>query len=158
MIFVTVGTHYQGFERLIRKMDDIAGRIDDDVVMQIGSTNYAPKNARYFKFLGEESILRCYEKANVVVAHAGAGTLMTALSLGKRVVAVPRMKKFGEHIDDQQFELAEALSKQGRVMAVFDIEELERVLKEVNKLKFPIMKKERQLIDFLKKYIVELRE
>jgi UDP-N-acetylglucosamine transferase subunit ALG13 len=47
MIFVTVGTHYQGFDRLIRKMDEIAGKIEEDVIMQIGSTQYKPINAKY---------------------------------------------------------------------------------------------------------------
>ena len=51
MIFVTDGTHYQGFDRLITKMDEVAGKIDDEVAIQIGSSKYHPKNAKWFTFL-----------------------------------------------------------------------------------------------------------
>ncbi|MDH7508576.1 MAG: PssE/Cps14G family polysaccharide biosynthesis glycosyltransferase [Methanomassiliicoccales archaeon] len=154
MIFVTVGTHNQGFERLIKKMDEIAGKIDQEVVMQIGSTDYEPKNAKWFKFIeSEDDVLGYYEKADVIVAHAGAGTLLTALSLGKRVIVVPRLKKFEEHIDDQQIELAEALSREGKIIAVYDIEELERALREVKKLEPAAVERDMRLIEFLKEYI-----
>ncbi len=154
MIFVTVGTHYQGFERLIKKMDEIAGKIDDEVIMQIGYTDYEPKNAKWLRFLErEEDILELYKKADVIVAHAGAGTLLTALSFGKPVVVVPRLKKFGEHIDDQQLELAEALESMGKAIAVYDIEKLEDAIKKAKSLKYKPVKRERRLTNFLKEYL-----
>lgn len=154
MIFVTVGTHYQGFERLIRKMDEIAGKIDDEVVMQIGYTDYEPKNAKWFKFLEKEGdILDLYKKANIIVAHAGAGTLLTALSFGKPLVVVPRLKKFGEHVDDQQLELAEALEKMGRAIAVYNAEDLEEAIKKAKSLKYKPIQKEKRLINFLREYL-----
>ena len=152
MIFVTVGTHYQGFERLVKKMDEIAGKIDDEVIMQIGYTKYEPKNAEWFRFLErEEDILELYKKADVIVAHAGAGTLLTALSFGKPVVVVPRLKKFGEHVDDQQLELAEALESMGKAIAVYDIEKLEDAIKKAKSLKYKPVKRERRLTNFLKR-------
>ncbi|KUK17270.1 PssE/Cps14G family polysaccharide biosynthesis glycosyltransferase [Thermococcus sibiricus] len=154
MIFVTVGTHYQGFERLIKKMDEIAGKIDDEVVMQIGYTDYEPKNAKWFRFLEkEEDILELYKKAEIIVAHAGAGTLLTALSFGKPIVVVPRLKKFGEHIDDQQLELAEALESMGKAIAVYDIEKLEDAIKKAKSLKYKPIKQEKRLVNFLKEYL-----
>lgn len=154
MIFVTVGTHYQGFERLVKKMDEIAGKIDDEVIMQIGYTKYEPKNAKWFRFLErEEDILELYKKADVIVAHAGAGTLLTALSFGKPIVVVPRLKKFGEHVDDQQLELAEALESMGKAIAVYDIEKLEEAIKKARSLKYKPIKRERRLANFLKEYL-----
>ena len=154
MIFVTVGMHYQGFERLIKKMDEIAGKIDEEVVMQIGFTRYKPKNARYFDFVDDdEKILEYFRRARVIVSHAGAGTLLNALHFGKPVIVVPRLKKFGEHVDDQQLELAELISKIGKGVAVYDIDELEGVLNKVNGLNFSAVSKERGLVNFLRNYI-----
>ena len=128
MIFVTVGTHYKGFERLIKKMDEIAAEIDDEVIMQTGYTKYKPKSAKWFNFMEYDEILNWYKKANIIVSHAGAGTLLDAMSFEKRVIVIPRLKKFDEHIDDQQLELAEALENSGRVTAVYNIEKLEEVV------------------------------
>ena len=154
MIFVTVGTHYQGFERLIKKMDEIAGRIKDEVIMQIGYTKYEPKNAKWFRFLErEEDILELYKKADIIVAHAGAGTLLTALSFGKPIVVVPRLKKFGEHVDDQQLELAEALESMGKAIAVYDIEKLEDAIRRAKALKYRPVRQDKRLANFLKNYL-----
>jgi len=154
MIFVTVGTHYQGFERLIKKMDEIAEKMDDEVIMQIGYTKYEPKDAKWFRFLErEEDILELYKKADVIVAHAGAGTLLMALFFGKPIVVVPRLKKFGEHVDDQQLELAEALENMGKVIAVYDIEKLEDAIRKAKSLKYKPVKRNKRLANFLKEYL-----
>jgi len=159
MIFVTVGTHYQGFERLIKKMDEIAQKIDEEVVMQIGSTKYKPKNAKYFTFVNnDEKIMKYFNQARVIICHAGAGTLLNVLTLGKPTIVVPRLKRFGEHIDNQQLELAEILSKQGKVIAVYNVEKLNEALEKVNKLKPLKVKKNRRLVNFLKQYVKELEK
>lgn len=133
MIFVTVGTHNMGFERLIKKMDEIAGAIDEEVVIQTGFTEFQPVNARWFKFKDIESINEYYKNADVVVAHAGAGTLLDSLFFKKSIVVVPRRKKYGEHIDDQQLELTKVLEKSGNVTAVYDIETLDYAIKKALK-------------------------
>jgi UDP-N-acetylglucosamine transferase subunit ALG13 len=80
VIFVTVGNHYQSFERLVRKMDEIAGRIDEKVIMQFGTTEYKPVNAKYFDFIESfEEIDRLNKEARVVVSHTGVGSILTAL-------------------------------------------------------------------------------
>jgi len=157
MIFVTVGMHYESFERLIKKMDEIAGKIDEEVIMQVGSIKYRPKNAKYFNFVDDDEIMEYFKQARVIISHAGAGTLLNVLALKKPVIVVPRLKKFGEHIDDQQLDLARVLSKEGKVIVVHDIEELEEALKRVEKLRFTnLVKKDEKLINFLKEYIGSL--
>lgn len=151
MIFVTVGVHYKGFDRLVKKMDEIAGKINEKVIMQIGSTKYKPKNSQYFNFIeSDDEILNLYSQARIVVSHAGAGSALTAIRLSKPTILVPRLKKYGEHIDDQQLELAEALSKEGKVIAVYDVEQLESSLKEADRLIIGSKKKESRLACFLK--------
>ncbi len=82
MILVTVGGT-RAFDRLIREMDHIAAVIDERVVMQIGSTNYEPKNCDYFKFMPKNEIEELYAAAKVIVCHAGGGSILTALQYNK---------------------------------------------------------------------------
>ncbi|NJE00293.1 beta-1,4-galactosyltransferase, partial [Thermococcus sp. LS1] len=123
-------------------------------------TTYEPKNAKWFRFLErEEDILELYKKADVIVAHAGAGTLLTALSFGKPIVVVPRLKKFGEHVDDQQLELAEALENMNKAIAVYDIEKLEDAIKKAKLLlKYRPIQRNKKLILFLKSTLRRLEK
>lgn len=130
MIFVTVGSHHQGFERLIRKMDEITGKIDEEVIMQIGHTKYVPKNAKYFDFREKtEEIEQLNREARIVVSHAGVGSIITAFKQGTPIIIVPRLKRFGEHIDDHQMEIADAISGDPRVIVVHEIDDLEKSIK-----------------------------
>lgn len=130
MIFVTVGNHNQGFDRLIKKMDEIAGITDEQVIMQIGYTTYKPVNAEYFSFLESfEEILRLNREARVVVSHAGAGSIVTALKEKTPVIVVPRLKKYNEHMNDHQLEIAKAMSENKNVIVIYDVENLEGSLK-----------------------------
>ncbi|MFZ3382333.1 MAG: PssE/Cps14G family polysaccharide biosynthesis glycosyltransferase [Candidatus Methanoperedens sp.] len=152
MIFVTVGNHYQGFERLVKKMDEIAGRIDEKVIMQIGTTEYKPVNAEYFDFIDSfEEIERLNREARVVVSHAGVGSILTALEQVTPVIIVPRLKKFDEHMDDHQLEIAEAMSENHNVKAVYDVEELENCL--TKNLNFVDESKENILVNSVKNYL-----
>ena len=159
MIFVTVGTHSQGFERLIKKMDEIASKINEEVIAQIGSTSYRPKNMIFFTFVGDEKrLVELYKKARVIVTHGGVGTILTALGYEKPLVVVPRLKKFNEVVDDHQLELAEVLGRNGRAIVVYDIRYLENALKKVPKLKYKENIKSSLLISFLKDYVEELKK
>jgi hypothetical protein len=103
MIFVTVGNHYQGFDRLIRKMDEIAGHIDEKVIMQIGFSKYRPVNAEYFSFKESfEEIKRLNSEARIVISHAGVGCILTAFEQKTPLILVPRRKMYNEHCDDHQ--------------------------------------------------------
>lgn len=152
MIFVTVGLHTQEFERLIKKMDEIAGKIDEKVIMQIGHTKYKPKNAEYFDFESYEKIQALNREARVVVCHAGAGSIMSVLEQGTLVIAVPRLKKHGEHIDDHQLDLVRTLAEEGKILAVYDVDDLEKALEDVNENPIKI-KKDKRLVNFLNGYI-----
>jgi beta-1,4-N-acetylglucosaminyltransferase len=156
MIFVTVGLHYQGFDRLIMKMDALAGMIDEEVVMQIGSTKYKPENAKYFDFVdNDEDILRLFKEARIIISHAGAGTLLNALNFRKPIIVVPRQKVFGEHVDDQQLELTKVLSEDGRVIPVYDIEDLEPALRNIGTANSACLGKSTDLVAFLKRQLME---
>lgn len=151
MILVTVSTF--GFERLVTKMDQIAGRIDEEVIMQIGRTEYTPRNAKYFQFTTAEELRKLCQKARVVVTH-GAMTIIDALEQGTPVVVVPRLKRYNEVIDDHQLGFVRELEKEGKVIAVYDVEEIEEALKKAD-LKPPELAKDRRLVGALKGYIAQ---
>lgn len=153
MIFVTIGMHPQGFERLVRKMDEIASKTNEEVVMQIGGTKYTPQNAKHFDFTIEQEIKELCRKARVVVTH-GAMSIVDALEQGTPVVAIPRLQKYGEVIDDHQLYLVQELEKAGKVTAVYDVEELEEALKKVGTQSVRLVK-DKRLVNALKGYIAQ---
>lgn len=152
MIFVTIGLMY-GFDRLIKEMDRIAEMIDEEVIIQIGETVYVPKNARYFRFLSKEEMGRLYEISRVVVCHAGVGSILIALEHRKPVIAVPRRKKYGEHVDDHQLDIAGEMEKEGLITVVYDVEELKGVLKNTSNVSRITFESRNILANKLKQYI-----
>ncbi len=118
MIFVTVGMHHQGFDRLIKAMDEYADQTDEPVVMQIGSASYEPKHAQWFRFDTQEEVDKLCSTARVIVSHVGAGTIISAFRYQRPIVVVPRRSLYREVVDDHQYELAQALSEQKKVIVV----------------------------------------
>jgi UDP-N-acetylglucosamine transferase subunit ALG13 len=154
LIFVTVGLHKQGFERLIKKMDEIAGNIDEEVIMQIGSTSYKPKYAKYFESIEDfQKIIDLNKNARVVVCHGGAGVILTALDQGTPVIAVPRLKRLYEHFNDHQLEIVDALAKEGKIIAVYDVEKMDNALNSPFVSSPMKIKKDKRLVRKLKEYI-----
>ncbi len=130
LIFVTAGG-MRAFERLVREMDRIAGELDEQVVMQLGSTDYEPKNCEYFRFMPRRDIEKCYAGARIIVCHAGSGSILTALEHNKPLVLVPRIKRYGEVFDDHQLEIARDMERRGTTV-VYDIGNLKSAIKNVN--------------------------
>jgi beta-1,4-N-acetylglucosaminyltransferase len=118
LIFVTVGMHHQGFDRLIKAMDELADLADESVVMQIGASKYEPVHCKWFRFDSQEKADALCAEARVIVGHAGAGTIICAMHCDRPIVVVPRRVGYNEGIDDHQIELASALAAQNKVILV----------------------------------------
>jgi beta-1,4-N-acetylglucosaminyltransferase len=118
MILVTVGMHDEPFDRLVRAADEMASLVEEPVVIQRGVSRYTPTASRYFDFADEIQMQEWLSEARIMIAHGGAGTILGALKEGKPLVIAPRLRHFGEHFDDHQLELAEALAGQGRATVV----------------------------------------
>jgi len=154
LIFLTVGLHTQGFERLVRKMDEIAASIEETVVMQIGHSSYMPKKAIWFRFTDSAEIHKLHKKARLIVTHAGAGCILTALSYRKPLIVVPRLKRFNEHVDNHQVQLAQELERQGLLAVVYDVDDLMPLVENANRTPRKRRSTTRNiLINSLKKYI-----
>ena len=153
MIFVTVGG-MRGFERLVCQMDLIAGELEEQVMMQIGSTDYEPRNCDYFRFMSRNDMEKLYADARVVVCHAGTGSILTALEHNKPLVLVPRLRKYGEVFDDHQLEIASEMQSRG-ITVVYDISNLQSAVENVDIGPIEI-KGETALVHMLKEYLDQL--
>jgi beta-1,4-N-acetylglucosaminyltransferase len=120
VILVTVGNHVEPFDRLIKGMDELAAQIDEEIVIQTGHATYEPQYARHFHFTSGQEMQDLTRAARVQVSHAGSGSILSALRMGKPLVVVPRRLKYHEHIDDHQLQLAGAVEKQGKLVAVHE--------------------------------------
>jgi beta-1,4-N-acetylglucosaminyltransferase len=121
MIFVTVGLHSAGFGRLVRAADEMAFFVEETVVIQRGGTPYTPTSSQYFDFADEARMQTWLSEARIVIAHGGAGSILSTLEVGKPLIVAPRLKRFGEAIDDHQLELAQVLAEKGRAIVVTDL-------------------------------------
>lgn len=156
MIFVMTGTHNLGFERLVKKMDEIGRSVD--VTIQIGNADYKPRYAEYFDFVGMDEILKNIEKAEVIVTHGGIGSVSDSLKYNKPTIVVPRLKKFKEHTNDHQLDLTKELEKEGRILVVYDIDELENALEKVKVFKFKQKERKEGVIKIIKEYLREIKD
>ncbi len=120
LILVTVGTHGQGFDRLVKAMDELAAGLDEQVVIQRGSSPYEPQHAEHFLFTTSEQMAQLTHAARVIVSHAAAGSILVALRHNKPLIVVPRLRQFGEVLDDHQQQLATALAAAEKVVTVGD--------------------------------------
>jgi UDP-N-acetylglucosamine transferase subunit ALG13 len=128
MIFVTVGT--QGsFDRLVRTVDDWAGvRGRSDVFAQIGPSDYRPRHFVASRFLDPAEFRGRIKAARLVVAHAGMGSIITALEQGKPIIVMPRRADLREQRNDHQLATAGYFARQGRIIVAFDERELREKL------------------------------
>ncbi len=116
MIFATVGSQ-EPFDRLIRAVDEWAasrGRLD--VLAQIGNSNFRPRNIEFTKFLEPAEFNRVIRASSVVIAHAGMGSIISALEIGKPIVVMPRRGFLRETRNDHQVATAERFGSRGRVV------------------------------------------
>jgi len=127
MIFVTVGTHEQPFDRLLIEIDRLASDkvIDEKMFIQSGYSAYKPIACDYKPFLGFDEMMQKMASARVIITHCGSSTIMQAIQLGKLPIVVPRQKIYKEHVDDHQVLFARYLKEKEKVIVVTDIRDLE---------------------------------
>ena len=130
LIVVTVGNTVQGFDRLMRAIEEMRNTVlkGEDVFVQYGNSRIVPSNCMAVAFVSRDEFDRLIREASLVITHGGAGSIGKCLLAGKKPVVVPRRKAFGEHVNDHQFELVRKLEGQGRIYTVYDIASLPDVV------------------------------
>ena len=113
MIFVTVGTHEQPFNRLIEAIDRMKAKdvFSDDVIIQTGYSTYEPKFCEWQKLYPYDKMLELVKQARIVITHGGPSSFIMPLQIGKIPIVVPRQKQYGEHVNDHQLEFCKVVEK-----------------------------------------------
>ncbi|MCL6584923.1 MAG: glycosyltransferase family 28 [Anoxybacillus sp.] len=126
MILVTVGTQRFPFDRLFKELDYLVetGVIKEKIIAQIGYTEYIPKNFETFPFISSEEMDQYLQASTLVITHSGTSSIIKCLKYRKKVIVVPRMAKFKEHVDDHQLEIAQLFAMKNWIEPVYDIKEL----------------------------------
>ena len=127
MILVTLGTQKQSFNRLLDMIEK--SNINDKIIVQAGYTKYKSKKMKILDFVDYQEMDKLIKQADLIITHGGTGSIVTAIKQGKKVIACPRLKKYGEHVDDHQKQIVDIFSEVGYILKLDendDLDELDR--------------------------------
>lgn len=162
MIFITVGGEKFQFNRLFAVMDnDIkSGAITDEVFAQIGVSEYAPKFFKYKRYMPFDEVLKFVRESDIVISHAGVGTVILCLKEGEIPIVLPREENFKEHVDDHQVEFAKKMEEEGKILLAKDekdvLDKIKNYKKLISKMKpYKISDSSDKLVSYLKTIVEE---
>lgn len=155
MVLVTVGTQKQSFDRLFNLIRNSKELKKEELVVQRGYTKCNnSKRIKAFDFITLDQMEDYISKADLVISHGGVGTIFSAIKKGKKVIAVPRLAKYGEHINDHQIEICEALEKEGYILYYKDeIDDFDELIKKAKTSNFEKYDSNDNYIQILRKEI-----
>ena len=131
MLFVTVGTHEQQFNRLIREVDELKGSgiICEDVIIQTGYSTYKPQFCEFEKLYSYDQMCEYVSSADITITHGGPSSFIMPLQFGKIPIVVPRQKKFDEHVNNHQIDFSIAVNERfGNIIVLQNIKDLKDTL------------------------------
>ena len=137
MIFVTVGTHEQPFNRLVKTIDNLVGNgvIKEDVIVQYGFSTYKLQYCKGYPMMDYNEMQNSFKEARIVITHGGPSSFIEALQYGKVPIVVPRRLKYSEHVNDHQVDFVKLIAKKmNNIIPVYDIENLGQTIREYDKL------------------------
>jgi len=158
MIFVITGTEAYPFDRMIEEIDSLKEKnsIQDEVYIQSGSCTYESKHCAFDKWLPFNDMCDNIKKSDLVIAHAGAGTTLLCLDLGKTPIIITRQKKHNEHLDDHQIPFAQMMEKLNYAVVAYDVSEIKECidsLKKNQKGKNKYKKDNSKLVSYLNSWL-----
>ena len=134
MILVLLGTQNNQFKRLLEEIENAidSGIIKERVVVQAGFTKYKTDKMNIFDMKSKEVIDNLVDEASVIITHGGVGSIILGLKKNKKVIALPRLHEYGEHVNNHQRQIIDIFSKQGYIIGLQNVEDLPESLKEIN--------------------------
>ncbi|MEY9868467.1 UDP-N-acetylglucosamine transferase subunit ALG13 [Peribacillus sp. B2I2] len=139
MIFVTVGSQKFQFNRLLEEIDHLVEKkflSAEEIYAQIGYSTYEPKFYTYKQFIDKDEFIEVMEKSSIIISHGGTGSIINGVKKGKKVIGVPRLKEYGEHVDNHQIEILEQFSKTNMIYVVSDTLEIGNAIEKVKEIEF----------------------
>lgn len=137
MIFVTLGSQKFQFNRLLKKIDELVenGIIKEKVFAQTGYSDYVPKNYEFKNYLDRKEFAAMEAQADVVITHGGTGAIIGAVKKGKKVIAVPRLVQYGEHVDDHQIQIIEQFADLQFIIPCRHVNEMTKCIQALDSFK-----------------------
>lgn len=135
MILVMLGTQNNSFHRLLEEIDKLVkkGIINDEIIVQAGYTKYNSKNMKILGLMPKEELEKYQEKADLIITHGGVGSIISSIEKGKKVIAIPRLHEYQEHVNDHQIEIVEKYSNENLIIGCKQVSDLEKAIKKVKK-------------------------
>ncbi|MCI8486658.1 MAG: hypothetical protein HFJ20_06260 [Clostridia bacterium] len=132
MILVLLGTQNNSFHRLLEEIQEMVDKeiIKDKVVVQAGYTQFSSKNMQIFDFIPLEKMSELQEQASLIITHGGVGSIISPITKGKKVIAVPRLHKYSEHVNDHQKEIIKTFNDNGFIIGIENVEDLEEAFRK----------------------------
>lgn len=161
MIFVTVGTHEQPFNRLIEYMDKWATEHNEEVVMQTGFSTFEPVNCKWSKLFPYQEMVKKVAEARIVITHGGPSSFIMPLQIGKIPIVVPRKKEYGEHVNNHQVDFCRTVSdRQKNIVVAETVEEIDDLINNYsiicNGMKKKVQSNNRAFIDEFEKIVASM--
>ncbi|SHK16865.1 UDP-N-acetylglucosamine transferase subunit ALG13 [Clostridium cavendishii DSM 21758] len=138
MIFITVGSQKFQFNRLLKEIDKLIEeeKITEEVFAQIGYSTYEPKNYKYSRFLNNQQFRDIMAGCDKVITHGGTGSIISAISNDKKVIAVARLSKYDEHVDNHQLDIINQFTESNYILGMEELDNIDMILKEIEKIQF----------------------
>ena len=137
MILILLGTQQNSFNRLLQEIENLIENeiIKEEVLVQAGYTKYKSDKMRLFDMISSEELDKFIDKADIVITHGGVGSIIRALKKNKKVIAVPRLHQFCEHVNDHQMQIVDVFSTKNYLIGVQNLENLGEAIKKIKEFK-----------------------
>ncbi len=152
-VLVSLGTQKQQFTRILRLIENSDELKCAEILVQAGHTKYKSDRMNIIEFMNQEGFNTALNDADIVICHGGVGTIFSALKSGKKVLAVPRLAKYDEHVDDHQLEICRELQKEGYILYLNDSEIFDDKVRELLSTNFKKYVSDTSYLDILRKEI-----
>jgi UDP-N-acetylglucosamine transferase subunit ALG13 len=132
MILVLLGTQNNSFHRLLEEIEKLIaeGIIKEKVIVQAGYTKYQSDKMEIFDLIAKQDLEKYQNEADLIITHGGVGSIMSSISKGKKVIAVPRLHKYNEHVNDHQKEIVQLFDKKGCIIGIGGVKALKKAIQE----------------------------
>ena len=136
MVFVIIGTQKQPFDRLINMLEESKELLNEEIVIQSGYTKVQNSKYKSFDFLDEKDFQSYIKNSNLIITHGGVGSIVNSLKYDKKIIVIPRLFKFKEHMDNHQIEIANKFEKLGYIAVLKENEILDQLISNIKDKKF----------------------
>lgn len=161
MIYITVGTQKFPFDRLLKAVDLLAGsgEIKESIFAQTGYSTYQPKHYEYTDFLKKEEFDAYIARCDLLITHSGVATIIAGLKYKKPVIVMPRLVKYGEHVDDHQVQIADSFSAKNLLFKCGEEDMLGTFIVKAKVHRFDEYVSQRQkTVNVIRKFIKDIQE